>query len=871
MNLKKSDFTKANLWGVFVFVILIIFTQYLSYQRYTIFKTSEHNELYNAAINTRERIQDVFAQNVTAAKTLAFIVQKYGEPQDFDSISQSIIANNKSVDVLQLVKGGNIIKVFPLKGNEIVLGYNILKDSLRNKEALKAIENREMYFSGPFELKQGGIGIVGRLPIFINNEFWGFSACVLKLKTLVKAANLINSDSNYFNYQLSKVNPNNSNEEFFLEYFKTFNSKNSVKVKLLFGDLYLSVMKNESKTVSLSIMFIALGIALSILGGILTWNIVKKPEELAQLVKQKNNELFESEYRYRTALSRVSDAFVSLDKKWCYTYMNHKAGNIFNRNPAEMIGKHIWTEFPEGIGQPFHLTYEKAMVEQKYQYLEEYYQPYDKWFENHIYPSEDGLSIYFRDITEKKKSEIAIKESEEKYKAIIEQATEGILLADKSGNVLHVNNSFSVLSGYSLQELKKMNLSELVPPDELKKQRADIKKILAGNKFLIYRKIKTKSGNIVDTEISPSLLSDGKIQAFVRDISERIKAEKQILNEKELSDSIIKSLPGVFYLFNKDGEFLRWNTDFEIVTGYTGDEISKIKPIDLFDETEKKIISDKINNVFVIGKDSVEANFLTKSGKKIPFYFTGRLVEYEQTQCLVGVGIDITERIKAQNEIIHSENQLRQLATHLQNIREEERIHIAREIHDELGQLLTGIKMSLSWLKAKTTDFNNKEIDKKNAELSEMIDNSIITVRKIAKELRPGVLDNLGLEAAIEWQSIDFTEKTKIKVNFITELGEANFDDKINTAIFRIYQETLTNIVRHANAKNIYTKLYISPKNNIVLEVADDGVGIDFDKQKKLTFGLLGMKERAENLNGNFVIEKNINGGTIVKVNIPLK
>src|SRR5436305_14364285 len=94
-------------------------------------------------------------------------------------------------------------------------------------------------------------------------------------------------------------------------------------------------------------------------------------------------------------LDRISDAFVALDKNWRYTYMNKRAGEIFNRDPQKMIGKHIWTEFPEGIGQPFYKAYYKAMEEQKYIYLEEYYQPYDRWFENHIYPSSEGLSIFF--------------------------------------------------------------------------------------------------------------------------------------------------------------------------------------------------------------------------------------------------------------------------------------------------------------------------------------------------------------------------------------------------------------------------------------------------------------------------------------------
>ncbi|MBI3194025.1 MAG: PAS domain-containing protein, partial [Ignavibacteriae bacterium] len=107
-------------------------------------------------------------------------------------------------------------------------------------------------------------------------------------------------------------------------------------------------------------------------------------------------------------LESVSDAFVSLDTNWCYTYMNKKAGEIFNRKPEEMVGKHIWTEFPEGVGQVFYHTYYKAVETQQFISFEEYYPPYNLWFENRVYPSKDGLSIFFHDITDRKRAEILL-------------------------------------------------------------------------------------------------------------------------------------------------------------------------------------------------------------------------------------------------------------------------------------------------------------------------------------------------------------------------------------------------------------------------------------------------------------------------------
>jgi len=125
--------------------------------------------------------------------------------------------------------------------------------------------------------------------------------------------------------------------------------------------------------------------------------------------KIKEIELAKRDQEYKTILERVSDAFVALDKNWVYTYVNKKAAQIFGRQPEDMVGKHIWTEFPEGIGQPFYKAYYRAMENQKYEYIQEYYSPYDLWFENHIYPSPDGLTIYFADVTERKKTEEKLK------------------------------------------------------------------------------------------------------------------------------------------------------------------------------------------------------------------------------------------------------------------------------------------------------------------------------------------------------------------------------------------------------------------------------------------------------------------------------
>jgi PAS domain S-box-containing protein len=140
-------------------------------------------------------------------------------------------------------------------------------------------------------------------------------------------------------------------------------------------------------------------------------------------------------------LERISDALVALDKNWCYTYVNQRAADLFGRRPEDLIGKNIWVEFPEGKGQPFHLAYEKAMSEQVFVEMENYYEPWQRWFENRIYPSDDGLSIFFHEITERKRAEQAAHESARLLNGqneVLELIARGAPLQDTLSLLLHV-------------------------------------------------------------------------------------------------------------------------------------------------------------------------------------------------------------------------------------------------------------------------------------------------------------------------------------------------------------------------------------------------------------------------------------------------
>jgi two-component system, NarL family, sensor histidine kinase UhpB len=228
------------------------------------------------------------------------------------------------------------------------------------------------------------------------------------------------------------------------------------------------------------------------------------------------------------------------------------------------------------------------------------------------------------------------------------------------------------------------------------------------------------------------------------------------------------------------------------------------------------------------------------------------------------------ERKKAESEIEKLYKQLRALTAHLQSVREEESTRIAREIHDDLGQTLTAVKMDLALLYDLIGE-KDKTLNDKLQSISNLVDSAIQTVRKITTELRPGILDNLGIAPALEWQAEDFEKRTGIKCNFSASLTEMQMDRNISTTLYRITQESLTNIIRHAKATHVSIELNVTD-HEIILKIKDNGIGFSLDDLKKpSSFGILGMKERVLSIGGSVSVEGAKGKGTTVIVKAPME
>jgi len=266
--------------------------------------------------------------------------------------------------------------------------------------------------------------------------------------------------------------------------------------------------------------------------------------------------------------------------------------------------------------------------------------------------------------------------------------------------------------------------------------------------------------------------------------------------------------------------------------------------------------------------DGIEALDLNRDGRTLFVEPSLSSAQFRGEMLLTAVFRDATERRRAEQQLRDSHRQLQELSASLQRVREDERSRIARELHDELGQLLTGIRLEISWLGGRLIP-EQRQLSERVVAIKEQIDLTIASVRRISSELRPLVLDDLGLVDAAHWYIDQFSERTGIDVERHLPDSDAECDSAVATALFRILQESMTNVARHAHASHMTVRLR-READTWHLCVEDDGQGFVYDDGLCCgNMGLVGMRERAQMLGGYLEVDSSPESGTRISVTIP--
>jgi PAS domain S-box-containing protein len=623
-----------------------------------------------------------------------------------------------------------------------------------------------------------------------------------------------------------------------------------------------------------------------------------KLRELNKELRQEVGEREQAQEELRKYADRISDlynnapcGYHSLDEDGVYVQVNDTELSWLGRTREEVIGRlHFSEMLAPGQSAFFEERFRKFVTEGSIRDVE--YQLVSKDGTTRTIllgatsvTNSEGQFVMSRatlyDITDRRRAEELVERSEEKFARAFRSSPVGLAVSRlRDGRFIEVNEAAASFLGFTLEQL----IGETTLNLELWPDLAERNRLIA---------MLSQHGSVRDQEVSfrtkqgterlcsfsaEPIEVDGEpcVLVVLLDLTERRYMEKALKANEEVLRLFVRHSPAAIAMFDNDMRYLQVSDRFLTDYHLEGQEVIGKCHYDLFPylpehwkEVHRRILAGAVER-------NDEDPYIDNDGNpgwlqwesrpwRKPDGEIGGLILFTQV---------ITERKRAETELRASEDRLRALSAKMQSAREEEGTRIAREIHDELGGSLTGLKWDLESIETKLLGANGNstiaDIRKQIGAISGRIESTINTVRRISSELRPGVLDDLGLVAAIEWQAQQFQKRTGLKVHWESELDTVEVSREAATAVFRIFQEVLTNVLRHSEASNIHVRL-LQHRHHLELKVVDDGRGItEAEKQNTESLGLLGMKERALLVGGEVSITGSSEKGTTVVVTVPL-
>lgn len=608
--------------------------------------------------------------------------------------------------------------------------------------------------------------------------------------------------------------------------------------------------------------------------------------KLAQKALRENQKLFQSAFDY----AAIGMALVSPEGKWLR--VNRSLCNIVGYSEQELLATNFQAiTHPDDLDADLEYVHRMLGGEISFYQMEKRYrhkQGHMVWvlLSVSLVMDAHGNPQYFisqiQDVTERKRAVEALSESENRLRAIVETEPECVKLIGKGDTLLEMNPAgLTMIEADSLAQAQGYSILSIVAPEYRKAFSSLTRRVLSGESGKLEFRIIGLKGTErwLETNAVPLRNAHKQIVAalsITRDITERKRAEEELRqSESQLAEAQRVAHVGSWN-WELSSNIITWSDELYRIYGFKPREIepdyetliAMIHPEDrnsALEIIEHAIRTrEPINHHFRIHKPGGEVRVL---------HARGNIASDEEgnPRSAFGTVQDVTERVRAEERLKNSNRKLRALAARLQSVREEESIRIAREIHDELGGAMTGLKIDLAWLKKRIPDSCNQAIPQKMASMNEIIDTTIRTIRHLSSELRPSILDDLGLAAAIEWQAREFESRTEIECHLVSLQEDVSLGTERATAIFRIFQEILTNVARHARATLV--EIFMEEHDGyLILKVMDNGIGInESDITETRSLGLLGMRERALVFRGEIDITGVKGKGTTVTVRVPLE
>ncbi|MGA9669774.1 MAG: PAS domain S-box protein [Terracidiphilus sp.] len=470
-------------------------------------------------------------------------------------------------------------------------------------------------------------------------------------------------------------------------------------------------------------------------------------------------------------------------------------------------------------------------------------------------------------------------QSEERWTATLGSIGEAVIATDSEGRITFLNPVAAALTGWQLEEALNQpvgNVLRLINETSGLTADNEVLRVLKEKQVLAVANhvdLVTRDGREIAVEHSaaPILAAKGEVIGVVlvfRDVAERRQEQTATAEQAALLELTQDSV----FVIDMEGKVLFWSRGAEAMLGYTKAQAAGKIAHEMLHTEFPSPFAEIRAELMRVGHWEGDLVKIAQDGRRV--VVAGRWAlqwgKRDQPPRVLVVNSNITDRKRAEESLVLQREQLRALAERLQLVREEDRKKVARDLHDQIGQILTAIKMDMTWMTRHLPASEDKVLAR-IAESIQSINEGVKAVRSICSGLRPGVLDDLGLAAAIEWQANEFVLRNGVQCQVSVPPVDLHLDGDRATATFRIFQECLTNVVRHAQAKSVRVAL-CQEEESILLVVEDDGIGFcESGLSNSLgSLGLLGMKERAQFCGGDVQISSSPGNGTTVTVRVPM-
>jgi len=924
--------------GFLVFLLMFGIVAYIVLQRYQSLKDNDHREMSNIIHVVYKNMDQSLKNSTTSALTLALTINDEGEPENFDSIGRKLVDSNAGIDAVQLVPNGVIKYVYPLKGNDAALNLDILNTPDLKGEARKAIDTRKMYFAGPFQLRQGGWGIVGRLPVYKKNKFWGFSAVIIRLETLIKASGINTIEDSKYYFQLSKKNPVTQKETFFLPVNEDFSEKYYESMTFPDSDwkLYIITKKKYSHLAQILPLSL-LGALMVILFSILLTLLLKKPAELQLLIQRQAEKLLNSEIKYKTIFDQAaigiahidsnSGQFIEVNEQLChllgYSQQEMKGRNFQSITHPDDLGKNLSDMKRLHQGESREISMEKRYLTKSGDVIWSTVIVTPLW---DIDESPTSHIAIIEDISIKKQAENIIRESEARFKSLFDDSpialweedfsevkkylAEMKLIGEKpktvmgflndnpqvvqkciaSVKIIDVNNECLKLHGIDTKkDLLDAKLNTLLDTESTKSFVKQLIAITSGISMITMdTRITREDGTFSEINLRWSAMRGyedtlERVIVSTEDITAQKESERIIFNSQRKIESLINTIDGIVWECDYNTyEFTFVNKKAEEISGYSQEEWlngadfwgNTIHPDDRewtvgfcsMNSKEKKQYDFEYRMIAKNGsvlwiRDIV--NVIYEGG--IPVRLRGIMIDITKAKEIEKDLNDSLELVTEQNKRLHNfsyivSHNLRSHTANIQSITNLVEHSDSEEERNELIQLLKTVSGSLNETMFHLNDLLNIHANitlvTEDLNLNQYIENTLNVLSEQIATKKAVVLNNIPQKASI----------------------------KYNPAYLEsILLNLVSNAIRysHRDRNPVITINWLSESDNHILEISDNGIGIDLAKHGDKLFGMyktfhgnsdargIGLfitRNQIEALDGKIMVQSTLGEGTSFKI-----